>query len=43
MEAAIRRYSEANGFTAIIDLAGSGNIVYYDSSLDITKDIIKQL
>ena len=43
VESAIRRYSELNGFTAIIDLAGSGNIVYYDSALDITKEIIKQL
>ncbi|MBQ7640278.1 MAG: OmpH family outer membrane protein [Bacteroidales bacterium] len=43
VEAAIRHYSELHGFTAIIDLAGSGNIVYYDSALDITKEIIKQL
>lgn len=43
VEKAVRHYCELNGFTAIIDLAGTANIVYYDSALDITKDIIKQL
>lgn len=43
VEAAVRSYCELYGFTAIIDLAGSGNIVYYDPALDITKEIIKKL
>ena len=43
VEKAVRYYCEENGFTAIIDLAGSGNIVYYDAKLDITQAIIKQL
>lgn len=43
VDASVRRYCELHGFTAVIDLAGSGNIVYYDSALDITKEIIKSL
>ena len=43
VDKAVRNYCEENGFTAIIDLAGSGNIVYYDAKLDITQAIIKQL
>ena len=43
VDSAVRRYCEVNGFTAVIDLAGSGNVVYYDPTLDITNAIIKSL